>query len=212
MAFATGDAAAGRRSARLHRLSAAGDATATSIGSGFPTILVAAQAGGEWALAALYTSLDPQLRRYLRAQVGQDVDDVSSDSWLAIARNLHTFEGGEDAFRAWAFTIANRRVVDHLRRRGRRPEDSASDTFGLGATESARSAEESAWAGDLGDQAAARIVAALPAEQARIVLLRVVAGLSVEEVAAIVGRKPGHVRVLQHRALRRLAKNFPSEV
>jgi RNA polymerase sigma-70 factor (ECF subfamily) len=56
-----------------------------------------------------------------------------------------------------------------------------------------------------GEDAARRIAELLPAEQAEIVLLRIVGGFSVDEVARVVGRPPGTVRVLQHRALRRLA-------
>ena len=59
-----------------------------------------------------------------------------------------------------------------------------------------------------GDEAVRKIVALLPPDQAEIVLLRVVGGLPVEEVAAITGRRPGTVRVLQHRALRRLAERL----
>ena len=56
--------------------------------------------------------------------------------------------------------------------------------------------------------AIAALTSALPAEQAEIVVLRVVGGLPVEEVARVIGKKPGAVRVLQHRALRRLASQF----
>ena len=63
-----------------------------------------------------------------------------------------------------------------------------------------------------GEEAVRRIVALLPPDQADIVLLRVVAGLPVEEVAAITGRQPGTVRVLQHRALRRLADRLERPV
>lgn len=175
-------------------------------GDEFPTIVAAAAAGGEWALTLLFRELSPSVQRYLRAQAGQDADDLASETWLSVAGSLRSFSGDEDAFRAWVFTIAKRRVADHLRKRGRRravPVDAPAE---------APSAEDAALDGRLGDEAARRIVAALPDEQAQIVLLRVVAGLSVDEVAAIVGRRPGTVRVLQHRALRRLAEDFSGEL
>jgi RNA polymerase sigma-70 factor (ECF subfamily) len=60
------------------------------------------------------------------------------------------------------------------------------------------------------------LTSALPPEQAEVVVLRVVGGLSVEETARVVGKRPGTVRVLQHRALRRLSSQvrdiFPLEV
>jgi RNA polymerase sigma-70 factor (ECF subfamily) len=49
------------------------------------------------------------------------------------------------------------------------------------------------------------LVAELPPDQAEVVALRVVGGLEVAEVAKIVGKRPGTVRVLAHRGLRRLA-------
>jgi len=51
----------------------------------------------------------------------------------------------------------------------------------------------------------------LPAPQAEVVLLRVLGGYSAEEVADLTGRSPGSVRVIQHRALRRLAKELARE-
>jgi RNA polymerase sigma-70 factor (ECF subfamily) len=60
-------------------------------------------------------------------------------------------------------------------------------------------------------EAAIARIATLPSNQAEVVLLRVLAGLSVREVAAIVGKRPGTVRVLQHRALRRLAREVQRE-
>jgi RNA polymerase sigma factor (sigma-70 family) len=59
--------------------------------------------------------------------------------------------------------------------------------------------------------AALRRVARLPRDQAEVVALRVLAGLSAEQVAEIVGKSAGSVRVLQHRALRRLADELAAE-
>jgi RNA polymerase sigma-70 factor (ECF subfamily) len=61
-------------------------------------------------------------------------------------------------------------------------------------------------------EAVDRLIACLPADQAEVVLLRVVAGLSADEVAGITGRSAGTVRVIQHRALKRLALQFPPRV
>ncbi len=63
-----------------------------------------------------------------------------------------------------------------------------------------------------GDDAARRIVALLPADQAEVILLRVVADLSVDQVAKIVGKRPGNVRVLQSRGLKRLSEYFSNNL
>jgi RNA polymerase sigma-70 factor, ECF subfamily len=181
---------------------------AVGIGGEFQTILAAAQQGAEWAIAVLYDDLQPRVLRYLRARVGAEAEDVASETWLDVARSIRSFSGDEDDFRGWLFTVAHHRAVDHHRRGSRRPT-AATDDSELTSVPGSDDTETAAMDhGALGDEAARRLVASLPAEQAEIVLLRVVAGLSVEEVAAIVGRRPGTVRVLQHRALRRLRKDL----
>jgi RNA polymerase sigma-70 factor (ECF subfamily) len=175
----------------------------------FQATLVAAQAGAEWAVAALYRAHNPRVLRYLRAQEPRDHADIAADTWLDAARNLGTFTGTEDAFAGWIFTIARRRLTDHRRARRRRPVDPAPD--GTFAGLASPSAEAIALTGSLGDDEARRIVELLPPDQAEVVLLRVVAGLDVEAVARLTGRRPGTVRVVQHRALQRLAKLLGAE-
>jgi len=63
----------------------------------------------------------------------------------------------------------------------------------------------------LGTEAALALIATLPPDMAEVVLLRVVAGLSADEVARIMGKSPGNIRVLQHRALARLARELAAE-
>lgn len=181
-----------------------------SRGDDFATVLAAAQAGGEWAIALLYRDLQPRLGRYLAVRAGADADDVASETWIAVARNLPSFEGDEDALRGWVFTIARRRLQDHHRRTGRRHE-ALTDPTTIADTAATPGADVQALDdGALGDEAARRLVASLPDLQADVVLLRIVGGLGVDEVAEIVGKRPGTVRVLQHRALKRLARELPA--
>lgn len=175
----------------------------------FPTILAAARARAEWALAELYRDLHPRILRYLRALEPSEAEDLASEVWLDVARGLERFAGDDRAFRAWAFTIARRRLVDLRRQRTRRPAIPAPverlvERGGIGDV------EEEAMAGLTTEAAIARI-ATLPPDQAEMVLFRILGGLSVREVAAITGKRPGTVRVLQHRALRRLAREVRRE-
>ena len=169
------------------------------IPSQFDQLLDAVRKGADWAVAELWRDLHPRLLAYFRAAEPSAADDLAADTWVDVARSLHRFEGDEDAFRRFAFTIARRRLSDHRRRRFRRRTDPV-------ATETLAShpGAEDAAAPVLG-QAALEVIGRLPAEQADVVLLRVVAGFSAEEVGAIVKKSPGAVRVIQHRALRRLA-------
>lgn len=177
-----------------------------AFGEQFGPVVAAARAGAEWALAALYREFHPGLLRYLRAQEANDGEDLVSETWLDAAAGLDRFEGDEWAFRRWLFTIARRRLIDHRRRRERSPSARA-NLDGFEERPGPDDTEAAALAADDTESALARI-AALPPDQGEVILLRVLAGLDVADVAKIVGKKPGAVRVLQHRALQRLAEQL----
>jgi RNA polymerase sigma-70 factor (ECF subfamily) len=185
--------------------------TGDRLGESFADVLAAAQVGAEWAVSILYRSLQPRLLRFLGARAPQDAEDIASQTWLEVARALPRFQGGEDDFRALVFTVARRRLANHRRTVRRRPVDPVGDEA-LAGIAGGRAAEDEALARLSGDEAARLITTLLPPEQAEIVLLRVVGGLSADEVAALLGRRPGTVRVLQHRALRRLAKKLGDDL
>ena len=180
-----------------------------AFGERFGPVVVAAGTGAEWGLAALYREFQPGLLRYLRAQEPNDGEDLAAETWLDAAAGLDRFEGDEWAFRRWLFTIARRRLVDHRRRRGRAPYSGAG-LDALGGRPGPDDTEGAVLAADETEAALARI-AALPPDQGEVILLRVLAGLGVADVAEILGKTPGAVRVLQHRALRRLAEQLARE-
>jgi len=84
-----------------------------------------AQEGDEVAFAAAYRIVQPGLLGYLRGIVGDDAEDVASDAWLEIARDLRRFKGDGAGFRGWTATIARHRALDHLRRQKVRPRSAA---------------------------------------------------------------------------------------
>jgi RNA polymerase sigma-70 factor, ECF subfamily len=131
-------------------------------------------------------------------------EDLASETWLAVAERLGAFEGGELAFRGWLYSIARRRLSDHRRRSARRRTSTAPQTVFEGVGADADPAE--LVGSRLSAQVAIeRLAGLLPPEQAEVIVLRVVGGLPVEEVSRILHKRPGTIRVLQHRALRRLA-------
>jgi len=168
----------------------------------FDAVLSAAQQGDEQAVVALYRDVHPRLSRYLGAREPRAAEDIEAEVWLAVAQGIPRFSGGEEAFRAWAFSIARRRLADFRRTAARRA------TVPVPNEELDRAAGEDPAdivAEDLTSSAAAAfVVANLSADQAEIVLLRVIGGLDVEQVADLLGKRPGTIRVLQHRALRKL--------
>src|ERR1700735_1890160 len=167
--------------------------------------LVAAQRGDPDAFRLLYRDTQPRLLRYLHALTGDDAEDIASETWLHIARDLHTFHGDYDSFRGWAATIARPRALDPLRRHTRRPPAipvPAADLASLAAA-----ADPPGTALDpLPTPAATRLIATLPPDQAEAVLLRAVLGLDAPRAAAVLGKRPGAVRTAAHRGLRTLAR------
>ena len=83
---------------------------------GFDEVLAAAREGEGWALTQLYRAVYPRFVRYASAVAPGDAHDVAADAWLDIARSLDRFRGDEAAFRAWAFTIARRRLLEEIGR------------------------------------------------------------------------------------------------
>ena len=169
----------------------------------FAATLAAAQTGDEQAFVVLFRSVQPLLLRYLRTVAGSAAEDVASDAWVGVVRNLHAFRGDEQGWRAWVFTIARSRLRDEQRRLGRRPVPV--DTEMLLAVRPDGADVHGAVEEILTTETALELVARLPREQAEMVLLRHVVGLDVEHTARVVGKKAGAVRVAVHRALRKLA-------
>jgi RNA polymerase sigma-70 factor, ECF subfamily len=184
-----------------------GAASAAPPSAPLEAALVAAQRGDPDAFRLLYRDTQPRLLRYLHALTGDDAEDIASETWLHIARDLHTFHGNHDAFRGWAATIARHRALDHLRRHTRRPPAipvPAEDLAGLPAADDTASTAIDT----LTTTAAIRLIATLPPDQAEAVLLRAVLGLDATRAAAVLGKRPGAVRTAAHRGLRTLARHL----
>lgn len=174
-------------------------------GEAFDSVVDAARAGAEWAWARLVADIDPVLRGYLAKQGSSDVDDLAGETWLHVARGIPRFEGDYDNFRSWVFMVAHHRIVDERRRRRRRPADpTEGDEIGR-RLESIGSAENEVM-DQFDSDAVLRVLDELTGAQREVVLLRVMGGFGVTEIAGIIGKKPGAVQALQHRAFRRLEK------
>lgn len=171
--------------------------------------LDAAASGDERAFVVVYRLVAPGLLRYLRVLVGDDAEDVASESWLQIVRDLASFAGDGEKFRGWAATVARHRALDHLRARRRRPVAdlplAALDSLASGDDTAAGAVEA------ISTDAAVALIASLPRDQAEAVMLRVVLGLDAAAAGRVLGKRPGAVRTAAHRGLRRLAEQLEAE-
>lgn len=177
-------------------------------GAGFDSALIAARAGEEWAWAALYRFLAGPVTGYLRMHGAAEPDDLTSETFLQVAKGIHTFAGDEVEFRSWVFVIAHRRLIDSRRKAFRRPtiagrsaEDADLDRVKGGDV------EDDAM-GSMGSRGVEETLANLTPDQREVIMLRVVADLSVAEAAKAMGKSEGAVRVLQHRAIEVLRRKM----
>jgi RNA polymerase sigma-70 factor (ECF subfamily) len=173
------------------------------------SLLAAARVGATWAWKPIYRELAPAVLRYLRASGAREPEDLLGEVFVQVVRNLPDFAGGAREMRAWTLTIAHSRLVDEWRRAKRRPcellpEDALAVVGGTGDLEDEavrRLSEDSVLA----------IVGRLSPAQRDVLFLRLFADLSVDEVARVVGRRPGAVKALQARALGAIRRELSRE-
>lgn len=143
---------------------------------------------------AVYRELAAPVLGYLRGQGLDDPFDLLGEVFVQVARDLPRFEGDDAARRRWVFTIAHNRVQDEVRRRARRPRVVDREV----PDQAAPPAEEPM------HPALIDALAQLTPEQREVVLLRFVADLPLEQVAAITHRRVGAVKTMQRRAVAKL--------
>jgi len=173
----------------------------------FTPVLEAARAGAEWAWRRLYEDLSGQVLGYIRRQGAADAEDLLGEVWLQVARNIGTFDGDEGGFRSWIFTVAHHRVIDERRRSGRRREDPVADVPEPMSDDVA----ESSALENLATDRVQHLLDRLAPGQRDVLLLRIVGGLTVVEVAEALGKRPGAVKALQRRGLEALRRLLERE-
>ena len=170
-----------------------------------------ARAGDADALGRLYETYRDRVVRFATGRLGdaEKAEDVTSETFESVLRNLGSYRAGTD-FEAWLFTIVRRRVADHFRRRSRRREVGLDEAAypahpgGLpGSLPAVAGPEEAVLAAERRAEVAGAF-RRLRADQQEVLALRVLGGLSAVQVAEVLGKSEGAVRVAQHRALRSL--------
>jgi len=158
----------------------------------------AAQAGEAAAWEAIYAELAGPVTGYLRSRGAPDPDDLSSEVFYQIARDIHRFKGDETKFRSWVFVIAHRRLIDARRASGRRPV--TVDRPETHVDISGDNVEEEVIE-NLGTDRMGEIFANLTEDQQQVLSLRIVGDLSLEATASVMGKRVGAIKALQRRAL-----------
>jgi RNA polymerase sigma-70 factor (ECF subfamily) len=165
--------------------------------------VLAAQAD-QAAFATLYRRYLDRVYGYAFYQLGDhhDAEDATERIFLAALRALPDFRDQGSTFRAWLFRIAHNTIANAHRSRARRRTEPLPDDFQRAAP-NADPAGQVAVADELRE--VRRVVAQMPEDRRQVILLRFVDDLSTAEIAEVLDRSPGAVRVLLHRSLRDLA-------
>jgi RNA polymerase sigma-70 factor (ECF subfamily) len=159
------------------------------------------------AVSELYRRYAGQIYRFCLFRVSDEAtaQDLAEDVFLNMLESLPRYVDKGRPFVAWLYRIAHDRVVDHYRRRARRPSEELTESL-------------------LDHTPGPEVVAALNAdiqqlreampllnEDYRLVLqMRFVEGYDVSQTARNMGKSVGATKVLQHRALKQLARLMKS--
>jgi RNA polymerase sigma-70 factor (ECF subfamily) len=175
-------------------------------------LVVAAQADPA-RFEALYRKYVAQVYSFALYELRDhhEAEDVTERTFMLALSGLSSFEeradpadGDASTFRIWLFRIARNAVANHKRSARRRPvaplEAAAglADPFDVSHAAAGRDEARAAW----------EAVGRLPDDRRRAIVLRFVEEMSAAEIAGVLGRTEGAVRVLLHRALRSVAADL----
>jgi RNA polymerase sigma-70 factor (ECF subfamily) len=175
-------------------------------GHSFPDLLVAAEAGGQWAFERLYRWLAPAVAGYLRVQGAVEPEDLTSEVFERAFTALGAFTGNEAQFRSWIFTIAHHRLTDERRRAARRPVRADRELPDRPGGDVEEDAERR-----LATERVRVLCDGLAPDQRDVLLLRMLGALTVEEIAGTLGKTPGAVKALQRRGLAAVRRQMERE-
>lgn len=156
----------------------------------------------------VYRSLAPAVIGYMSARGADDPEALAQDVFVTVLSRLGSIEGGVAGLKTFLFSVAHARVVDHYRRNERRPR--IVDYDPLTDTRQTSSAEHDALVAT-GQTDAEILIGKLKGDQREVLTLRIVAELTIDEVATVLGKSPGAVKQLQRRALLALREHVSEE-
>ncbi len=183
-----------------------------TIGPAFDEVLIGARGGQDWALEMLYRDLAPGVIGYLRTQGASDAEELAAEVFTNVVRNLPRFEGDEEKFRAWVFSMAHRQLLADQESRLLRGEHMTDPQHLAGALAAwDRRGPEVHVFRRVGTRWAAEALLCLPPEERAALLLHVVGGLPVPRVASVLGQSVAATTALESRAVGTLARKVEED-
>jgi len=153
------------------------------------------------AFGRLYDMHIDRVYRHIYYGVGneQDAEDLTQQVFLKAWQAIHRYKKAASPFVAWLMTISNNLVVDFYRTR----KDTAYLEAEVLASDAASSPERTAEA-SFEQQRLRRAILKLRSDEQQVVILRFIEGFEFAEIASVLEKKEGNIRVILHRALVKL--------
>ncbi|ADJ26403.1 RNA polymerase, sigma-24 subunit, ECF subfamily [Dehalogenimonas lykanthroporepellens BL-DC-9] len=168
-------------------------------------IIARAQARDSEAFGQIYEAYFDRIFRYigLKTGFGPEAEDLTQQVFLKALESIGSYRvKGDVPFSAWLYRIAHNQVVDHLRKRSRRPTAELDENLPLPAKDDPAGETELKMA----SQALMAATRHLTTAQQEVIALRFGAELSITEVSRLTGRTEGAVKAMQHAAITSLRK------
>ena len=171
-----------------------------------PRLVERAADGSFGAFGELYSIYLDQIYRYVFYQVRDKMtaEDLTEEIFLKAWEALGRYKQRSLAFSAWLYRVAHNHVIDYFRTRRQHLALEEAMPAAIGNPE--QEAEEK-----LIQQELAEAISYLPPQQKQIIILKFIEGLDNEEIAQIMRKRQGAIRVMQMRALMALRQRLSSE-
>ena len=174
--------------------------------------VIAARNGDEVAFELLWRENNSRLSSFVHSRTYKsslDFEEITSETWLNVARDIRKFKGNYSGFTAWVYSIARNRIIDAARKRDR--TIMPSEELEVAAKISSKQNVSNDFESSENIQKIITKINDLPKAQAEVLMLRVVSDLSVEEVAKVLKKNANSVRVLAHRGLSALKESMAGD-
>lgn len=165
----------------------------------------AAIAGDSSAYQDLYDRYARRVKAFAMSRRSADADQLANDVMLRVFQKLGSFHGQDGQFESWVFAIARNALIDQHRATRRNPAVVELDYGTVEGLESTESTEDTA-VENLDAHRIVHLLGLLTDDQRDVVELRIVVGLSLEQVSDTLGKPVGAVKSLQRRGLMRLQR------
>ncbi|HEY83414.1 MAG TPA: sigma-70 family RNA polymerase sigma factor [Dehalococcoidia bacterium] len=162
-----------------------------------------AQEQDQAALTGIYEANFDRIYRYIALKIGDrtEAEDMTQQVFLSAFKSISSYKHRGTPFSAWLFRIAHNQVVDYLRKKSKRATVPLEKVPERGGGDPRLEVEQSLTMEEL-----ASATSKLTPAQREVLSLRFAGGLSVAQVAKVMGKSEGAIKALQHSAIVSLRK------